>query len=95
MLARSSGIAWHRAEIPPIPCNIHSVLLSTAHTRHRQKKSVAIIDRLSKKVRVSTRPTKKKQKINAASVDRTQCLQNTFAWMQEGQKLTSVWRSPR
>jgi hypothetical protein len=25
MLARSSGMAWHGAEIPPIPCNIHSV----------------------------------------------------------------------
>jgi hypothetical protein len=24
MLARSSGMAWHGAEIPPIPCNIHS-----------------------------------------------------------------------
>jgi hypothetical protein len=33
-------------------------------------------------------------KVNAASVDRTQCLQNTLT-MQEGQKLTSVWRSPR
>jgi hypothetical protein len=25
MLARSSGMAWHGAEIPPIPCNIRSV----------------------------------------------------------------------
>jgi hypothetical protein len=24
MLARSSGMAWHGAEIPPIPCNIRS-----------------------------------------------------------------------
>jgi hypothetical protein len=24
MLARSSGMAWHGAEIPPILCNIHS-----------------------------------------------------------------------
>jgi hypothetical protein len=24
ILAKSSGMAWHEAEIPPIPCNVRS-----------------------------------------------------------------------
>jgi hypothetical protein len=38
MLARSSGMAWHGAEIPPIPCNIHSVTHMTESLSIQAKK---------------------------------------------------------